>query len=144
MGRKKETRSIDGLQVTVVQFEAVRGFSVGVKLGKALGPALFLLPGVAPDADAGALIPMIGEVLERLDNGAGERLMVELLAGTIVETDGKRFSLSGVPEINTAFEGNLRTMIKVCAFAAEVNFAGFFDGAFAQSSSPQAAAEASA
>lgn len=94
---KTETRPIAGFTVTVTQLPCMRAL--------ALLPKLHLL-----------------DDLGLADGAELQKLTRELLAGVTVQKDGRRIDLIGDDAITAALGGDLKTLLAIITFAAEVNF----------------------
>lgn len=142
MSRLTQTRTIDGLEVTVVQFAATRALPLLGQITAIVGPAIgALAPMLAGDGLAGLgkrrvedLAPALAALGAGLDGGGMMRLATGILAGTTVIAHGPngpmKYDLSGGPSaIDACFEGRLLSLFKVAAFALEHNFSGFFPAA---------------
>ncbi len=60
---KKDSKDIDGLSYTTVQFPAMYGFGLLARLAKSVGPALGALSGVSPDTDLATVGPALSTAL---------------------------------------------------------------------------------
>jgi hypothetical protein len=150
VGRQVEnnTREIDGMTVEVFLLPPTHALKVLTRLSKIVGEPLGLAAGAllgdkpeesrgdaeAPPASALQKdIPdaVIGKVLaaftDRLDEGVVLDTLKLVLANVFVKTDGD----AGTRKVNLEqdFLGKTLTMLKVFAFALEVNFSDFFAGA---------------
>jgi hypothetical protein len=124
-----ETRDIGGLTFAVSQLPARRALEMFGRLGKALGPAAFeaMARGASVDPDSNALdlavsiAPALGSIFSRLPEG-------ELTA--ITEALLEPATCNGVaikPQLDLLFQGKILLLLKVLAFAVEVNYRDFFD-----------------
>lgn len=127
--RVTQTRQIGEHTYSVSQLPARRALEMFGRLGKSLGPALFeaIARGgqVDPDADAmdlvAALAPALGSVFSRLPPGELTALADELLEPATC--DGAPIK----PQFDLLFQGQILALLRVLAFAVEVNYADFFD-----------------
>ena len=104
------------------------------RLGRILGPAL---PAVATlgamgedGAGVDALAPVAVALFERLTEDEIESLAKELLATASV--DGREL----LREFDLTMQGRILTVIKLCGFAIEVNYADFFDAFRGRAAAP--------
>lgn len=115
MSKKEETRTIDGTAFTVRMLTADVGLDVGYDLAQALGPAI----GKLDQGDVGEAAAML---FARLPKEDFKRLVHTLVDSA--DADGKP-----VREVfNHVFMGKPMTLMKVFAFALELNFSSFFAG----------------
>lgn len=144
MPRKTLTRQIGSLEVTTTQFGSTTASTMLVRLLKIVGPAIGELAPLAGKAESlqdlgglpvGILGPALVAVAEAVgDSATFEKLLTDILRGTLViarDESGKltKHDLSGGREaIDAAFDGRLRDLFVVAAFALEVNFGDFFAG----------------
>lgn len=143
MPRKTVTRQIGTLEVTTTQFGSTTASTLIVRLLKVVGPAIEQLAPLAGTADladigkmnVGVIGPALVAVAEAVgDSATFEKLLTDILRGTLVisrDDSGKltKHDLSGGREaIDGAFDGRLRDLFVVVAFALEVNFGDFFAG----------------
>lgn len=131
---RTEKETIDGLEITVTQFAALRQAKLLARLGRTLGPTVGLAArsatGENPDKllaevmsmDLGGVIAM---VFDRLVDTELEGLITATLAGTSVIHNEKKVDLSDKSSIDAVFSGRLVTLFKVMVFAIKVNFADF-------------------
>lgn len=154
MARKHETRTIEGLEVTVQKFRPTRAYHVVAFALKTLGPVLGAVVPTIAAGGLGALLRMstneLGAALGQLDVAAADALMLELLRETAVIGDraGKRvqYDLSrGKDEIDEAFdEAGFPALLSAMKFSIEVNFAGFTKSAAALGGAAAAPAQGAA
>ncbi len=128
MNLKTEKRDIDGVQFTVTQHPPLRALPLFVRLGKAVGSALFDMMEIDLRANAKALAPIMEDVFSKLSGDEATTLVRELLLGTTAIVDGRATPLTDDNAINSVFASRLPTMFRAAAFSAEVNFANFFGG----------------
>lgn len=129
MARQAETRNIDGLDVTVQQLPARAAEHVFHRLMSAVGPALAAMTGKAipagsildADIDLGAAINLL---FDRLTWPEMEAIQKELLATSLVSVEGKTIPL--MPVADDLLAGKIGTLLKITAFAIEVNFKDLF------------------
>jgi hypothetical protein len=125
---KQETRFIDDIQITTVQFAAMRGFTILGKLAKTIGPAISVLSGVDPETDIISIAPALASALKDLDPEAATVLAAEVLSGTTATINNQPVPLNSDVNINLVFGGKLMTMFRTLAFALGVNYSDFFSG----------------
>lgn len=129
--RKSEKRTIDGLDVTVAQLPPRKGFKLGVKLFKYVGPAIAQMGG-EEEVDLERLKPVLMSLMHSLDDDELEAIMLQVFetAYVVRDVDGKatKFELNNPAKIDAAFEDKLPAMFQALMFALEVNFADFFSG----------------
>lgn len=154
MPRKTVNRLIGPLDVTTTQHGSTAAGVLLVKLMKIAGPAIGEIAPLLNAAKGGSLediaaldVKVLGPALmvlaEQLDAASFEKLLVDVLRGTIViANDGngqvKHDLSAGRQAIDAAFDGRLRDMFAVAAFALEVNFGDFFGGSGPGAPSPPA------
>lgn len=131
MGRKSQTRDFgDGLVVTVSQLPATRAFKLFPRLVKVLGPAGKMLAGAAGGGlarmDVSEFFDGLTGVAERLPPDVLLSLTQEILATAELTKNGRKGEL--LPMIDTAFQGRIKDLFRVIAFALEVNYGDFLDG----------------
>jgi hypothetical protein len=124
-----KSRTIDGIETNVTQFDALRACTLIPRLGKILAP-------VAGDIEA--LGPELGALFTRLEGDELRALVCDLLVGTTVVADGAVRDLSRADNINAVFSSRLGVMFKVLAFVLEVNFGSFFGGSASSALPPKA------
>lgn len=138
MARKRESKTIDGIEVTCVQHGVFDGLALGTKLGKLLGPALAKAQGLSVADDVSKLAPALSELFSRLDGAEAQSLLAELLSGSVALYAGPNgpvsMALGKRDAIELVFAGNLPAAIKAAVFAAQVNFSNFFGAALAAAS----------
>jgi hypothetical protein len=146
MGRKTETRTIDGFEVTTTQFASVAGCRLWTRLLPMFLPALAALPDGQNlnnfgQMDLAKLAPALGAIAAKLTPDEFETTMLEVLALTQV-TYGRgnqrvNRTLDSVGAIDAVFDGAVGSIFKVMWFALEVNFDSFgIAGALRQSAAP--------
>ncbi len=134
--RKEKEKTINGTKFRVVQLGFEDGIDLLVTLYKTLGPSLGVFMAGLERKDSKSLgdteVSMSGmrdallELAQRL-NASDLKLVVSTLAKTTrVNREGEKWPLLE-PEVDLAGEYGL--MFKWLAFALEVNYSGFFDGA---------------
>ena len=139
MGLKTETRIIDGMEITVQQLPARKGFALMGQLMGIAAPAFQKAEGLSMNDGVAALLPALGAAFEKLTPKKLDDVMAQLFATATVVCDtdnGKRqYELNRPEHIDEAFAGKLKAMFSALKFAAEVNFADFFADALAQAKS---------
>jgi hypothetical protein len=133
-----KSRTIDGIETNVTQFDALRACTLIPRLGKILAPVAGMLKGVNADTDIEALGPALGALFTRLEGDELRALVCDLLVGTTVVADGAVRDLSRADNINAVFSSRLGVMFKVLAFVLEVNFGSFFGGSASSALPPKA------
>lgn len=143
MGLTNDTRTIDGLEVRSTQLPALRTLALSARLGRVIAPAIDKAGGLSFQSSVTDMMPALADICTRLTEGEIETLACEILAATSVTLDegkGPRLiTLNNRMAIDTVFSGRFKTMLLVLAFALEVNFADFFDGAPDDQTPPSAA-----
>lgn len=139
--QKEQAAEIDGLSVFTAPMAARRAGRLKVRILQILSPMtgaagsmlLSQIAGKGPRGFNTGDVNDLGHSVERLLRAvSGEQydsLVLEILAGTHVELDGKRVWV-GDPKgdkFDTVFTGRLATMYRVCAHALLVNYRDFFD-----------------
>lgn len=118
MGLKTERRTIDGLEIEVTQFSALRGLEMAARTARAYAPVLVS----GGKADAAGVAVLFSEMAP----GELRSLVGDLLASSTARHEGKLVALDSEERIARVFEGRLPALLKAAAFAAEVNFGDFF------------------
>lgn len=126
---KNESRTVAGMPVDVVQHPARRGLKLAGRLGRVIAPALSKAKGLSMDSDIASLAPALSALLGDLSDKDYDELLVEILCGTTVTSDGRRLTLDRLDRIDLVFGGDISALVQVCAFAVEVNFKDFIDAA---------------
>lgn len=129
MARQAETRAIDDLEVTVQQLPARRAERVFHRLMAAVGPALGAAAAnlgqggsvLDVDVDLGAAIKVL---FDRLTWQEIEAIQKELLETAIVKVGDQTAKLMDV--VDDVLAGKVGTLLKITAFAIEVNFRDLF------------------
>jgi hypothetical protein len=123
--QKTQERVIDGTRFAVTQLPAMRGFKMFHRLGRALGPAIAQvaggLKGKLAEMNVAELGAGVGALLERLDENDLEAITGELLKTAHI--DGKPL----MPSFDLLMQGRIPTLLKLLAFAIEVNYGNFRD-----------------
>ncbi len=125
---KTEKRIIEGVDITVAQFPALRGLRLMTRLGALLSPVLAALDGaesISLKSDVSVLAPLFSRLFCELTPDAAVSLAGELLANSYAVVDEKKVELSDASRIDIVFDGNLAGLLKACAFSLEVNFMDF-------------------
>lgn len=136
MSLKTSTRSIDGMDVSVTQLPARKGLKLAGKLGRIIAPVLSHINGVSLDSDLTALAPALTALFSNLEDRDYDTLLLEILCMTAVVTQGHRHELTSLEKIDFVFGGDMPKLVKVCAYALEVNFGDFIAGGLSASSAP--------
>lgn len=136
-----ETRTIGDVEVTITKFDVTRAAPLAAKLGKIMAPALaelqivgFALEGRTSVLDQlVGLAPMLHQVFESVAlAGDFNALAGEILAGTSVVYDGKKYDLVKPGAVTLAFGDDLDAYTRTIAFALEFNFKGFMIAVFSR------------
>jgi len=135
---KTETRDVCGITLTTTQLPVFRALALSTVLAQYAGPALAtLLPtlftrglgGLINDAGgAEKLGEALGTVFQRLDPNAAQEIVKRILVCTVANVDGRRVELTDQPRIDATFPG-LKSLLGACAFALEIIYSDFTDGA---------------
>ncbi len=130
---KTETKTIDGVEFTTIQFPAMRSFELLAKLVKQIGPALALMSSVDPDTQITDLAPHLMSALSGLEPAAARALVVDVLSNTqalLRDANGQAslVELNRTETIDRVFSGKLRTMFVVLGHALKVNYGDFTEG----------------
>lgn len=125
MPLKTDKRTIGDYEVTVTQMPAMRALSLLPRLGKALAPALSQLTSTGVDIREADVIPALSTLFSSLTPEEAQALVREVNAGTSVMVDGRARDLNNDAAINSVFGGDIASLLKVTAFAMEVNFSDF-------------------
>jgi hypothetical protein len=135
---KSQTKDIAGIKVTAHQLAPLRAYALSVRVGKLL---VALLGQVNfDDLRRGEVDgPTMLAVLDALQGD--ERLVPDLLAACSAVVNGENTDLDDEAAVNRAFAGKLGAMLKAALFAAQVNFADFFDDVFSARQGAAAALE---
>lgn len=134
MARRKETRTIGGVEVTCEQLPVLRSELLWVRLLKLFAPAARALPSLSMKTDMRELAALLGVSLEYLDLDEYRSCSRELLRSCTARKAGEG---RGIPTmlgdddavIDALFDGDLRSYYELLAFAAEVNYRRFFTDA---------------
>ena len=139
--RKNVTREIRGFSYVVMQLGAGKGREVMLRLAKVTGPAIGAILAAVPggklqnilDADVTALGPAVGKIFESLSAQD-----LAFFCQTFGETTLVYLEENKHPRVIDVFDehfaGNYLAMLQWLAFAVEVNFSDFFEGAAKPSS----------
>lgn len=131
--REAQSRTIDGITITVQQLPAMRAMKLAHRLGKSLGPGLLrglsgvdLTKGAAAvsSVDVGSLAPAVEAAFDRFSEEDLERLVRELFETATVQLDGRTAPM--LPVFDATFQGKTSTVFKAIKFALEVNYQDFF------------------
>ena len=136
MELKSETRQFGDVSVTVMEFDAWRGFQLLPRLGAVLGP---LSPDDSGVMNMGKAIPALCSAV-----AADESLLLDLLGATKCTVDGNEFLIKDKVHINLAFSGQLWSLAEVLGLVMEVSFTDFLSKALSavESLSPDKAEKA--
>ena len=128
---------IDGVEYTVTQFPARRGFKLKLTLAKKLLPGMSrLLDTGAPisslmdtDVSGGNVVTARQSALESVNEEEAISLIMELLSMTRRSTKEGRGGVEMTAElIDIEYAGNYLALYKVLGFVLEVNYSDFFKG----------------
>lgn len=125
---ESKSKVINGRNYTVPQLPTFEALDTFEALSKVLGPGLAALSSAGME---GNLEPVAAALFGRLGGGELRKLATMLLKGVTVSLPAKNGEMAEMQVLQIAathFAGNLFEMFQVLAFAAEVNFADFFDG----------------
>jgi len=131
MGLKRETRVIGGVELTCLQFSAMKSYRLFARLGKIVGPALAAMSGAKlaeefSETDFSELTPALSELLSRLADD--EEIVPLLLKQTSCSFKGVQTFLSSEALIDSVFEGEsgFKDLLMALKLSLEVNFGYFF------------------
>lgn len=125
MAIEQRQKEIKGTTYVCTQMPSFRALDVFESLATIAGPALgAVLGGAGLETDTQAVAVAL---FSRLGGGKLRALAKDLLESVEVVTEGKkRPMLTG---FDAEYGGRIFEVLQVMAFAAEVNFGDFFDGA---------------
>ncbi len=128
---KTEEKEIGGIRFTTTQLPATRGFTLFTRLVKVAGPVVSALGSMNPEEDMVRAIGPLADGLKNLNPDEVVDLALSVLVGTqaiMTDESGKtrRYDLSSRENIDRVFNGKLKSMFEVLAFAIRVNFQDFF------------------
>ncbi len=132
MARTPVTRTIGGLDVSIVKLKPRAGFKLAAQLFKYLAPVLGTMQ-PTDEVSVETLTPALMAIMRDLNDAELDKLTRKVFEGSWVVgpgMDGKprKFELNTDEQIDQAFDDNLMGMLNAMKFALEVNFASFFDG----------------
>ncbi len=123
-----QEKEIDGYVFRVTQLPAMKSLRMFARLGKLFGPAI--TKGLAgmdikdlSKLDVGLLGAAFGELFTSVSENDLESLTRDLLAATTID------NVLLLPVIDLKLQGQPLTILKLLAFALEVNYKSFFDAA---------------
>lgn len=127
-GLKVEDRIIDGVELRCTQFQGMDALAMVPRVSLL---AKWILQqakasNVSGDAGPDSLLPLVFDVLTALTGEELQTLSRDLLRSTKAKDGGVWIDLTSDKAIDSAFGGDLPTLIKAVLFAAEVNFLRFF------------------
>lgn len=129
---KSETRTLSDtegdLEVTSMQFAAMKSFALLAKLVKTVGPALGALMKLDPTVEMSASVDGLASAFAELDDVAAAKLVPEILAGTSALVDGKTYDFARKENIDLVFSGRLGLMFQSIGLALQVNYRDFGKG----------------
>lgn len=134
---------IDGVKYSVTQLTGWKSVKMLPRLGRALGPAFGkLMGGLAQNGEfsldrkvtfglvAGSIGPALVDLFERLTENELEGIARVLLeTATFTDESGRTAHL--LPVFDIHFQGKPASVLRLLAFAIEVNYGSFFDVAVA-------------
>lgn len=136
-----ETRVVNGVELECQQFAPRMALKLIWDIGRS---APFVIARLEGKMDAAHVVAAIQETLIRLSSDEFEELYMRILKGTTAKVGGELVSLGDPVMVDRVFEGNMEGLCNAIAFAMEVNFAGFINGALAtwmpRASAPKAKA----
>lgn len=134
---KQETRQVSGVTLETEQLPPRAALRLLWDIGRSAPFIIARLEGAMKTED---IVNALQETLIRLSSDEFEALYMRALKFTVATlADGSVLNLSQPEMVDRAFEGNIEGLCNAIAFAVEVNFAGFMNGALA-SWMPRAAA----
>lgn len=125
---ESKSKVIGGKNYTVPQLPTFEALDTFEALSKVLGPGIAALSSAGLE---GNLEPVAVAVFSRLGGGELRKLAMMLLKGVTVSLPAKNGEMAEMQVLQilaTQYAGKLFELFQVIAFAAEVNFADFFDG----------------
>jgi hypothetical protein len=131
MGLQVQSRDIGGVTYEVQQLPARRSMKLLARLGRLVAPLVSVAQGAAKAGgfqklDSAVLAQSIGGLFDALPPDEVEPLLSELFASTcIIEPSGARQPLW--PVFDLRMQGKAFDVLRLAAFAVEVNFSDFFD-----------------
>jgi hypothetical protein len=121
------TRTIDGHTYEVWPLPAWTALELFHSLTKALAPAVAGVAATEGPGGMAALSSSLERVLVQLPAPELTRISKQLLSGARVIVNGSSAEVNAISDVH--FQGRVLSLLKVVAFAIEVNFPDFF-GAF--------------
>lgn len=128
----RETRELEigGKTYRVTQLPAMRSLKLLNRLGRVLGPALGTLAGAATSSSglSGMDVGKLGEAAELLFDKLSEKELEDIvlqLTELVECSDGEKSFVLTKPHIDTLFQGDVGGLLKLVAFALEVNYGSF-------------------
>lgn len=130
MALQNQTREINGVTYEIQQLPARRAMKLLARLGKLVAPLVAVAQGAAKSGgvlklDAGLLTSAVGGLFDALPPEDVEPLMAELFASAVILDGNARVPLW--PVFDLRMQGRTFDVLKLAAFAVEVNFGDFFD-----------------
>lgn len=123
---KVEEKYINDVKFVTTQLPATRAFTLFTRLVKVAGPVIGALGGVNPETDMIAAIGPLAEGLKNLNPDEVIDLCLAVLVNTEAYVDDRKYLLSSRENFDRVFNGRLRSIFEVLAFAIKVNFKDFF------------------
>lgn len=128
MSLKKQTKVIDGIEVTCQQFECTRSIILSAKLGRMLASAASKVDKIDLDMDIAALAPALQELLTCMDPEELPGFCIEVLGSTAFTMNNTVVTVTDSTSLDVVFRGRFPALFKALLFALEVNYADFFGG----------------
>lgn len=134
MPLQTQSRTIGELDVDTTQLPARRAIKLAGKLGRVIGPALSKAKGLSMQSDIADLAPALTAFFTSLSDTEYDALLLEILSSTVVTgvcgdvAERRRVQLDSLKKIDDAFGADMSGLVKVAAFALEVNFRDFMGG----------------
>lgn len=120
-----QTKTIDGHKFTVTQLPAMRGLRMFRRLGSAVAPAIARAVESAKaggDLELASAASAVDLLFSKLTEDELEAITRELLSQSTMD-DMALFP----SQFDLKLSGRIETVLKLLAFAVEVNYRGFFD-----------------
>ncbi len=130
--RSTDTRTIDGFSYDVTQLPGMRGVRFLARLGRIVGPSLgglitSLQGGGLAGADLSAVAVSVGRLFIDLTENELEAICRELLGSATYRDPVTQKIVPVMDDFDLHFQGRAASVLKLLAFALEVNYGNFFD-----------------
>lgn len=141
MGKRTETKTIDGVQIETTQFAVMRSLSISARWMRALTPGLGILAPLIlraagnPAASTAAFQSLMSDTnmlatsLTALFNTTSDAelhvLVKDTLSCTVVTHDGRRETLDSKEKIDLTIP-TLKHLVEILSFVLGVNYDNFF------------------